>query len=196
VIRRTIAGPGARAARPLSATERGMAIALTGAAIVGTLTFMGRVSVLLCAAMAASCALWLAGRLRARRNTLPIFAAGIAILLLHVAEEYATGFQRAFPGLLGYAWSDRLFLGHNLTWSALFVLAAVGMRRGVVLASLAAGFFAVGAGVANGVGHLLLAAIRWGYFPGLFTGPLCLAAGIALLRSLWRSPAPATEDRA
>jgi len=45
---------------------------------------------------------------------------------------------------------------------------------------------AIGAGVANGVGHVALAAARWDYFPGLLTAPLCFAAGVALLRSIWR----------
>ncbi len=38
-----------------AAAQRALAVGLTAAAIAGTLATMGRVSVLLCAAMAASC---------------------------------------------------------------------------------------------------------------------------------------------
>jgi hypothetical protein len=55
---------------------------------------------------------------------------------------------------------------------------------------LAVGFCAVGAGIANGVGHVALALVQRGYFPGLLTAPLCFVAGVALLRSIWqRGPA-------
>jgi Protein of unknown function with HXXEE motif len=165
---------------------RTLGMALTAAAIVATLFFMGRVAILLCVAMAVSCGLWLAGRLHPRPQTLPIFVVAIAVLLVHVGEEYATGFQRAFPGLLGYAWSDTRFLAYNLAWIAVFAAAVLGLRHHVALAGLAVGFCAIGAGVANGVGHVALAAARWDYFPGLLTAPLCFAAGVALLRSIWR----------
>jgi uncharacterized protein with HXXEE motif len=94
---------------------------------------------------------------------------------------------RAFPGLLGYQWSDARFLAYNLVWIAAFAAAALGLRHDVALASLAAGFCVIGARVANGVGHVALALARWAYFPGLLTAPLCLAAGVVLLRSIWRS---------
>jgi hypothetical protein len=176
---------------PPRPSEAALALTLTVAAIVATLTTMGRVAVLLCAAMALSCWLWLADRVRAQPRTLSLFVVAIAVLLLHIGEEYATGFQRAFPGLLGYQWSNARFLAYNLTWIAVFAIAAVGLRRGVALATLAVAFCAIGTGVANGVGHLVLALAARGYFPGLLTAPLCFAAGVALLRSIWQ-PSGAT----
>ena len=183
---------GSQGGRP---AQRALAVGLTAAAIVGTLAMMGRVSVLLCAAMAASCWLFLAGRLRARRGTQRLFVAAIGILVLHIGEEYATGFQRAFPGLLGYQWSDSVFLAYNLGWIAVFAVAAVGVSNDLALASLAVGFCAIGAGIANGVGHVALALMQRGYFPGLFTAPLCFAAGVALLRGIWQPEGAGVEYR-
>ena len=86
-----------------------------------------------------------------------------------------------------------MFLAYNLRWIAVFAAAAVGVANDVALASLAVGFCAVGAGIANGVGHVALALVQRGYFPGLpglLTAPLCFVAGVALLRSIWqRGPA-------
>lgn len=172
------------------AAQRAVAIGLTAVAILATLATMGRVSVLLCAAMAVSCWLWLDGRLRARPRTLRLIVIAVGILLLDIGEEYVTGFQRAFPGLVGHQWSDGRFLAYNLVWIAVFAAAGLGVSHEVALASLAVGFLAIGAGVANGVGHVALALARRGYFPGLLTAPLCFAAGIALLRSIWQPRRP------
>jgi len=42
---------------------------------------------------------------------------------------------------------------------------------------------------ANGTGHLLLALLRGGYFPGAYTAPLLLAAAAAVLAGLRRDAA-------
>jgi uncharacterized protein with HXXEE motif len=167
-------------------SRRTLGVALTAVAIVATLGAMGRVAGVLCVAMAVSCGLWLGGRLQARPRTLPILVVTVGILLLHVGEEYTSGFPRAFPGLLGYQWSDARFLLYNVAWIAVFAAAALGLRHDASLASLAVGFCAIGAGIANGLGHVGLALARGAYFPGLLTAPFCFAAGTALLRSIWR----------
>lgn len=116
---------------------------------------------------------------------LPMYLLAVAVQCAHFAEEYATGFQRQFPKLIGYEWSDTRFVTFNLAWLALFVLAAMGVYRRKPLAYLAVLFFALAGGVANGAGHLLLSATLGRYFPGAATAPLCLALGIALLVRLF-----------
>jgi hypothetical protein len=116
---------------------------------------------------------------------LPMCLLAIAIQCLHFAEEYVTGFQRQFPKLIGYEWSDSRFVVFNLAWLAVFVLAALGVYGRVVLAYLIVLFLALVGGVANGAGHLLLSAMQGRYFPGAATAPLCLLAGIGLFSKLF-----------
>jgi hypothetical protein len=52
-------------------------------------------------------------------------------------------------------------------------------------------FLALGGGVGNGLGHLVLAARARGYFPGVYTGALALLAGSALLFRLMKTSAEA-----
>jgi hypothetical protein len=110
-----------------------------------------------------------------------MYLLAIAVQSLHFTEEFFTGFQRQFPQLVGYEWSDGRFVTFNLAWIALFVFAAVGVYRRVPLAYLVVLFLALAGGVGNGAGHLLLSAQQGRYFPGAATAPLCLLAGIGLL---------------
>jgi hypothetical protein len=60
---------------------------------------------------------------------------------------------------------------------------AAGARRGRPWAVPAAWFWAV-LETANGSGHLLIAAWRGGYFPGVATAPLLLATALYVMRRL------------
>ena len=66
--------------------------------------------------------------------------------------------------------------------------AAFGLARSVPLAFLAAWFFALGAGIVNGAGHLLPSLALRRNFPGLLTAPFCLGFGLLLARQLSRCP--------
>ena len=116
---------------------------------------------------------------------LPMYLLAIAVQCLHFAEEFVTGFQRQFPKLLLYEWSDAQFVSFNMAWLAVFVLAGLGVYRRMQLAYLVVLFLALAGGVGNGAGHLLLSAMQGGYFPGAATAPLCLLVGIALLTRLF-----------
>jgi hypothetical protein len=106
-------------------------------------------------------------------------------MCLHFLEEYLTGFHRAFPSLFGYQWSEQRFVAFNLLWFAVFILAALGIYRRMAAAYLIVIFFALVAGIGNGIGHILLSLAEGGYFPGLGTSPLLLMVGIMLLRRLF-----------
>jgi len=148
--------------------------------------WMGRATTLLSLGLVIAYLLWIAGRWKNDpRTVLPIPLLAIAVQCLHFTEEYFTGFQRQFPRLIGQEWSDARFVAFNMTWLAVFVLAALGVYRRVPLAYLIVLFLALAGGVGNGAGHLILSATRGGYFPGLVTAPLCLLAGIGLLARLF-----------
>jgi len=102
----------------------------------------------------------------------------------HFTEETATGFYQRFPELLGLApWPSEFFVWFNLTWLAIWLIAAWGLaaRRWVALFPL---WFLGIASVANGIAHPLLSLAVRGYFPGLVTSPFVGAAGILVLRRL------------
>jgi hypothetical protein len=73
-----------------------------------------------------------------------------------------------------------------------FVLAGFGLARAWRPVYVIALFLAIGGGIGNGLGHVVLALRAGGYFPGTYTAPLVLLAGgflaVRLLRPA-RSPA-------
>lgn len=148
--------------------------------------WMGRAAALLSVGLVIAYLLWVAARWKNDpAAVLPMYLLAIAVQCLHFAEEYVTGFQRQFPKLIGYEWSDARFVTFNMAWLAVFVLAGLGIYRRVQLAYLVALFLALAGGVGNGAGHLLLGATQGKYFPGMATAPFCLLMGIALLTRLF-----------
>jgi hypothetical protein len=148
--------------------------------------WMGSATTLLSVGLVLAYLLWIAAPWKNDPTAvLPMCLLAIAIQCLHFAEEYVTGFQRQFPKLIGYEWSDSRFVVFNMAWLAVFVLAALGVYGRVVLAYLIVLFLALVGGVANGAGHLLLSAMQGRYFPGAATAPLCLLAGIGLFSKLF-----------
>src|SRR5262249_12677551 len=126
-------------------------------------------------------------------TVLPVYLLAVAVQCSHFTEEYIAGFYRQFPKLMGgNSWSDARFVLFNMLWLAIFVLAAAGVHRRLQMAYLSVLFLALIGGVANGASHLLLSVMYGRYFPGVFTAPLCLLAGIALVVKLFaRTPGPA-----
>jgi hypothetical protein len=119
-----------------------------------------------------------------RRRFLLIFSAAIAGQCIHFAEELATGFYQRFPVILGLSpWTPEFFAWFNLGWIAVWVLAAFGLRIGVVAALVPSWFLAL-ASLLNGVAHPLMTVREGAYFPGLYTSPLVGVLGILLLRAL------------
>lgn len=106
----------------------------------------------------------------------------LALQSLHVAEEFATGFHRRVPALLGLdPWSDGFFIWFNLAWIAIWCAAIAAAARRPSPPSLACLWFLALASAGNAIGHPLLSVMTGGYFPGLasaaamsFTGPLLI----------------------
>ena len=117
----------------------------------------------------------------------------IAAQALHSVEEYvfrlydvlapARFVADAFgvPRPLGFAIANAALVGFGLwCWLAR-------VRPGHRSARAFAWFWAL-LEIANGLGHLALAAFAGGYFPGLATAPLLLGLGLWLAAALARSP--------
>jgi hypothetical protein len=157
------------------------------------LATMGRAVVFLVGALTLSFGLWLVRpAVPAASRILPAYAAAVLVQCGHLAEEYRTGFYRMFPPVLGSdPWSARQFLILNLVWLAIFVLAGFGLARGWRPGFVVALFLALGGGIGNALGHLMLAVRAGGYFPGAYTAPLVFLAGVVLAFQLLRHPGSA-----
>lgn len=112
------------------------------------------------------------------------FLAGVACQCIHMIEELLTGFHVLLPAVFGQpAWSAEFFVTFNVAWIAVWVLAAAALEGWPRLALFPIWFFGLGM-VGNAVWHPLLALLRQGYFPGLFTSPLVGIAGVVVMRRL------------
>jgi hypothetical protein len=121
-----------------------------------------------------------------RRRFLVLLGTAIVGQCMHFAEELTTGFHFRFPVLLGLSpWTPGFFVWFNLAWIVVWVLAAFGLRIGLVAALVPVWFLAL-ALLLNGVAHPLMALREGAYFPGLYTSPLVGVIGVLLLRGLRR----------
>src|SRR2546421_4161061 len=122
-----------------------------------------------------------------------LYLVGIAFQCLHFTEEYVTRFYVRAPEFLGFvAWSSEFFVIFNLTWIAVWLLAAVGVKREMRVAYFPLWFFAVGM-VGNAVWHPLLCLATGGFFSGPFPSPLAgnIRGPFLLPLSRLTEPAPA-----
>jgi hypothetical protein len=173
---------------PLQPRERIIGAAFVAIAVVINYKVMGPASIILNLGLIVSYLIWATAIwLNDPPAIVPLYLLGIAIQGLHFYEEYLTGFQRRFPAFFGYQWSDRRFVVFNLVWLSVFVLSALGILLKLRLAYLIAFFFALVGEIGNGIAHLALSVAQRRYFPGLFTAPLVLIVGLALLSRLMRT---------
>jgi hypothetical protein len=126
----------------------------------------------------------------ARRRVTAYFAVAIAVQGVHFAEEWAADFNLRFPELLGlHPWSIELWAGFNLAWIGIWCLSLIGLRWGWRPALFPVWFLAL-ACLVNCAAHPLLALAAGGYFPGLWSSPLCGVIGVPLWALLSRFTAP------
>ena len=167
------------------------------AAAAFTLAMMGRATSLLVVAMGVSYGLWLSREAwPPPARIIPVYVAAVLVQCAHLAEEYRTGFHRAFPPVFGAEpWSGSRFLVFNLAWLAVFAVAGIGLARGRRPAYLVALFLALGGGLGNGLGHLALSARAGRYFPGAYTGVMALVVGGILAYRLLLAPSRVAPAR-
>ena len=122
----------------------------------------------------------------ARRRVSGFLAVAIVTQGVHFAEEWAADFNERFPALLGlHPWSIELWAGFNLVWMAIWCLSLLGLRRGWRPALFPVWFLAL-ACLINCVAHPLLALAAGGYFPGLWSSPVCGLVGVPFYAALAR----------
>jgi len=178
---------------PVPMRDRWLAAGLVAAAILYQAVWLGLPGSFLSLMLVVSYGLWIGTEWQVSPRLQLAFVLGLAVMVAHVVEEYATGFATAAPALFGREpWSVGRWLTFNAVFGLVFWAAAVSLRRGRSLPAFVALFFAVAAGVGNGVVHLLIVLQRGAYFPGAWTAPLCLAVGVWLLWLLY-APRPLAE---
>src|SRR5262245_34553221 len=70
-------------------------------------------------------------RTEERRRTTILLAVVVVLQAGHFGEEFVTRFYEAFPTSLGLApWPVGFFLAFNLTWLAIWAIAAFGLQAG------------------------------------------------------------------
>jgi|SRR5271154_5242324 len=180
----------------MSLRDRVVGAVLVLAVLTAQAEWMGRAAILLSVGLVVAYLVWMSGRWNNDpAMVLPSYLVAIAVQCVHFTEEYLTGFQRQLPALMGYQWSDSLFVGFNMAWLAVFVLAALGVYRRLPIAYLPVLFLSIAGGIGNGIGHLLLCLMQGRYFPGAATAPLCLLAGIWLLQRLFAASTKPSQNQ-
>jgi protein-S-isoprenylcysteine O-methyltransferase Ste14 len=167
------------------ANSNRVATAITLAGIALNFAMLGSATIFLNIGLVAAYFFWRIGRWRPdRKRVLAPYLLCLGLFCGHFAEEYFTGFYRDFPALFGTEWSSQRFLVFNFIWLAAFMLSAIGVYFQQPAAYLLVIFLAVGGGIANGAGHIILSFVQDRYFPGTATAPLMLASGLFLLYRL------------
>lgn len=120
-------------------------------------------------------------------TALPIYLIALAIQFLHFTEEYIYGFQTRVTEIMAGMppFDENVFVAFNMIAYCLFLLAAVGMYKGMKFPMIIVWFFVFGGAIGNAIWHPLLALRVGGYFPGLYTSFLYWIVGPILLRRLW-----------
>jgi hypothetical protein len=120
-------------------------------------------------------------------RVLPVYLLALAIQFLHFTEEYVYGFQfRVTEIMAGMPpFNVNVFVAFNMIAYCLFLLAGVGMYKGMKFPMIIVWFFAICV-LGNAIWHLLLTLKVGGYFPGLYTSFAGWILGPILLKRLWR----------
>ncbi|MEM7246710.1 MAG: HXXEE domain-containing protein [Acidobacteriota bacterium] len=122
-----------------------------------------------------------------------LVAVGLLVHVLHVVEEWLTGFHVLFPRRMDLTpWPTAVFLGFNLAWLITWSACIPALRARCRLALAPLWFLGLGAAI-NGVAHPALAWLAGGYFPGLISAPLVGVLGVLLLRALATATADLSE---
>jgi hypothetical protein len=120
-------------------------------------------------------------------RVLPVYLVALAIQFLHFTEEYVYGFhQRVTEIMEGMPpFNINVFVTFNMIAYCLFLLAGLGMYKGIKFPMIIVWFFAICV-LGNAIWHLLLTLKVGGYFPGLYTSLAGWILGPILLKRLWK----------
>lgn len=120
-------------------------------------------------------------------RVLPIYLIALAVQFLHFTEEYLYGFDHRISELMAGMppFNLNVFVTFNMVAYSLFILAGLGMYKGIRWAMIIVWFFVFGGVIGNAIWHPLLALRVGGYFPGLYTSFAYLIIGPILWKRLW-----------
>jgi hypothetical protein len=120
-------------------------------------------------------------------RVLPIYLVALAIQFLHFTEEYVYGFQFRITEISSGMppFNANVFLAFNMIAYCLFLLAGLGMYKGLKFPMIIVWFFAICV-LGNAIWHVLLSLKVGGYFPGLYTSLPGWVLGPILLQRLWK----------
>jgi hypothetical protein len=128
-------------------------------------------------------------------RVLPVYLIALAIQFLHFTEEYVSGFQsRVSEIMAGMPPFDvKVFVAFNMIAYCLFLLAGLGMFKGMKFPMIVVWFFSICV-IGNAIWHFLLTLRVGGYFPGLYTSfPGWILGPMLLKRLAERAPAASRE---
>jgi Protein of unknown function with HXXEE motif len=120
-------------------------------------------------------------------RVLPIYLLALAVQFLHFTEEYIYGFHLRVTEIMSGMppFKPNVFVAFNMIAYCLFLLAGLGMYKGIKSAMIIVWFFVIGGVLGNAIWHRLLALRVGGYFPGLYTSFAYWILGPILVRRLW-----------
>jgi hypothetical protein len=116
------------------------------------------------------------------RKVIAVYLCAVGFQLIHMAEEYTGGFPHEIVELFDSPrdWPENEFLlVFVFGFGALYFFAGAGALYRIRVANFFLWWYALGAGLLNGIAHFVFPILKGGYFPGLYT-----AAGHLVMSSL------------
>ncbi|NUT34460.1 MAG: HXXEE domain-containing protein [Hamadaea sp.] len=115
------------------------------------------------------------------RRVIAVYLLAVGFQLIHMAEEYTGGFPHEIVELFDSPrdWPENEFLlVFVFGFGALYFFAGAGALYQIRVANFFLWWYALGAGLLNGIAHFIFPIIKGGYFPGLYTagGHLIMSA--------------------
>jgi hypothetical protein len=106
------------------------------------------------------------------RKVVAVYLCAVGFQLIHMAEEYTGGFPHEIVELFNSPrdWPEREFLlVFVFVFGALYFFAGAGALYRIRVANFFLWWYALGAGLLNGIAHFVFPILKGGYFPGLYT---------------------------
>ncbi|MBB3095880.1 hypothetical protein FHR83_003550 [Actinoplanes campanulatus] len=123
------------------------------------------------------------------RRVIAVYLCAVGFQLIHMAEEYTGGFPHEIVELFQSPrdWPENEFLlVFVFGFGALYFFAGAGALYQIRVANFFLWWYALGAGLLNGIAHFVFPIIKGGYFPGLYTAGGHLAMSGLLIYCLIR----------
>lgn len=118
------------------------------------------------------------------RKVIATYLCAVGFQLIHMAEEYTGGFPHEIVELFDSPrdWPEREFLlVFVFGLGSLYFFAGAGALYQVRVANFFLWWYALGAGLLNGIAHFVFPILKGGYFPGLYTaGGHLLMSGLLI----------------